>query len=293
MPAVLTTARFNQYPSAMVLFPNAKINLGLDILSVRPDGYHEIETLMVPIGWCDILEIVPSKNVVTRLTLSGRRVDCAPEKNLVMKAYNAFAELHPIPPVDIYLRKIIPDGAGLGGGSSDAAFTLIGLNSMFSVGLDRRGLCSIASSIGADCPFFVYNRPMIASGIGTDLAPAPPLEFDGWIVVAKPSDSVSTAEAYRNVALSRPETSLSTRLRAGITSWAALPIVNSFEKCVANHVPDVAAIKTRLYENGAVYASMSGSGSAVYGLFHDDKMAESAYQLLKQEFCSYFGKLMF
>ena len=139
----------------MILFPNAKINLGLDILRRRPDGYHDIETVMIPVPWCDVLEIVPAKGSETTLTVSGRRVDCPPEKNLVMKAYRALAETVELPPVDIFLRKIIPDGAGLGGGSADAAFTLRGLNELFALGLSDSRLAEIAAGLGADCPFFI------------------------------------------------------------------------------------------------------------------------------------------
>lgn len=283
----------------MVLFPNAKINFGLEILSLLPNGYHEIETLMVPIGWCDILEIVPSKTDATTLHLSGREVKCDPNNNLVVKAYNAFSAKHPIPPVDIYLRKIIPDGAGLGGGSSDAASTLVALNRLFGIGLSDEALCAIASEIGADCPFFIYNRPMIARGTGTDLSPFPPLGFDGSIVVAKPSDSVSTAAAYREVKVHRPSRSLSERLNSCFSPDSDCGIIdvtlitNAFEPGVSRQVPDVSAIKRRLIDHGAVYSSMSGSGSAVYGLFTDDNLADAAYRSLLLSFDAYKGSLKF
>ncbi len=137
----------------MILFPNAKINLGLDILRRRPDGYHDIETVMYPIPWCDILEIVPAKGSATTLTTSGRPVACPPEKNLVMKAVRALSETAEIPPVDIYLRKIIPDGAGLGGGSADASFTLLGLNTLFGLGYSSDQLAEIANGVRASCTF--------------------------------------------------------------------------------------------------------------------------------------------
>ena len=155
----------------MILFPNAKINLGLNILRRRPDGYHDLEMLMLPVGWADILEIVPAApGEATTLTCSGRPVDCPPEKNLVMKAWRALkAECPSMPEAAIYLRKIVPDGAGLGGGSSDAAFTLVGLNEVFGLGISRERLAAIAAGIGADCPFFIHNRPMLATGTGTVL----------------------------------------------------------------------------------------------------------------------------
>lgn len=137
----------------MISFPNAKINIGLDILRKRPDGYHDICTVMVPVPWCDILEIVPSKGIDTTLTVTGRRVDCPAEKNLVMKAYRALNDITPLPPLDIHLHKIIPDGAGMGGGSSDAAFTLSTINKLLQLDIPDDTLAQIASSIGADCPF--------------------------------------------------------------------------------------------------------------------------------------------
>ena len=151
----------------MILFPNAKINIGLNIVSRREDGYHNIETVMYPIGWSDVLEIVPARGNDATLTVTGREVNCPPEKNLVMKAFRLFQENTGIGNVDIYLHKIIPDGAGLGGGSADAAFTLIGLNKMFECNLNNEQLAAMAAKIGADCPFFIYNTPMLATGIGT------------------------------------------------------------------------------------------------------------------------------
>lgn len=283
----------------MVLFPNAKINLGLDILSVLPNGYHEIETLMVPIGWCDILEIVPSMTAATTLHLSGREVKCDQNDNLVFKAYNAFSKRLPLPPVDIYLRKIIPDGAGLGGGSSDAASTLVALNRLFDAALPDYVLCEIASEIGADCPFFIYNKPMIAQGIGTDLSPFPSLGFDGWIVVAKPEGSVSTAAAYREVNPHRPSRSLSERLNSCFSPNPESGIIddtlvtNAFEPGVSRQVSDVSAIKRRLIDHGALYSSLSGSGSAVYGLFTDDNLADAAFRSLRLSFDAYKGSIKF
>ena len=151
----------------MIAFPNAKINIGLFITARRPDGYHDIATVMMPADWCDILEIVPAKDDVTTLTVTGRSVDCPPEKNLVMRAYRAMEERYNLPPVDIFLRKIIPDGAGLGGGSADAAFTITTLDRLFGLGLSADVMAGIAATIGSDCPFFIYNRPMLATGTGT------------------------------------------------------------------------------------------------------------------------------
>ena len=156
----------------MVLFPHSKINLGLNIVRRRPDGYHDLQTVMLPIGWSDILEVVPSSAASSSLTTSGRRIDCPPEKNLVMKAFRAVEDrVGKLPSVDIYLRKIVPDGAGLGGGSADAAAMVKALDGLFSLGLDEDTMCAICAGIGADCPFFIHDRPMLASGTGTSLQP--------------------------------------------------------------------------------------------------------------------------
>ena len=181
----------------MVVFPNAKINLGLNITSRREDGYHILTSIMLPIGWHDILEIVPSNYGATTLTTSGNKVDCPPESIIVMKAYRALANHAKLPSVNIYLRKIIPDGAGLGGGSADAAFTLKALNNMFKLNYSDDELAEIASTLGADCPFFIYNRPMIAEGIGTDLTPTDISVLSGkTLLIVKPDIHISTAEAY-------------------------------------------------------------------------------------------------
>ena len=258
----------------MVLFPNCKVNIGLDILRRRPDGYHDVETVMVPVPWTDVLEIVPASGAETTLTTTGRTVDCPPEKNLVMKAYRALAEsVGELPPVDIYLRKIIPDGAGLGGGSADAAFTLVGLNSLFSLGLSDERLSAVASKIGADCPFFIYNRPMIATGTGTDLAPIE-LELPPYVAVIKPAESVPTREAYAGTTPRVPAVPLAERLAAGAGQWQTT-VRNDFEDSIFPKLPECDAIKRRLLGMGALYASLSGSGSAVYGLFDSDILADA------------------
>lgn len=263
----------------MLQFPNAKINLGLDILRRRPDGYHDIETVMWPIGWCDVLEIVPSKSMNTTLTVTGRPVACPPEKNLVMKAYHALADrVGGLPPVDIYLRKIIPDGAGLGGGSSDASFTLRMLNEIFSLGLEDEELATVAATLGADCPFFIYNRPMLATGTGTDLSPVD-VDLGGLrTVIVKPPVSVPTAAAYSAVTPAVPSRPLIERLASPVAEWQG-SVVNDFEPSVFPAYPAVADVKRKLMEAGAVYVSMSGSGSAVYALFGDDKLAEGVTRL--------------
>lgn len=257
----------------MIIFCNSKINIGLDIVARRDDGYHDIVTAMFPIDWGDVLEIVPSHKDVTRLFVSGRAIDCASENNLVMRAYKALSAEVELPAVDIYLRKIVPDGAGLGGGSSDAAHTLILLNRMFSLGFSDNKLAEVASSLGADCPFFIYNRPMLATGIGTDLSPLELSLPDGCaLVVVKPPVSVPTAKAYAGVAPNRSVVPLSDLLKRPIECWRGL-IKNDFEKSIFPQYPLVSQVKDEMYDAGALYASMSGSGSAVYGLFPNDNLS--------------------
>lgn len=279
----------------MVVFPNAKINLGLNVLSRRPDGYHNLDMIMMPVAWRDILEIVPAHSDTTTLTVSGRRVDCPMEKNLVYKAWKALNNSidNDLPAVDIYLHKVIPDGAGLGGGSADAAFTLTALNSLFKLGISEDELCKIAAGIGADCPFFIYNRPVICSGTGTEMTPVD-IDFGKFrhIVIAKPENvSVSTAEAYGGVTPYRPDILTARIVSLPVTEWRD-KLVNSFEKHIFELKPQIASVKQDLYDSGAVYASMSGSGSAVYGLFDNDNAASLAASSLKSKGCATFVGLL-
>ena len=262
----------------MILFPNCKINIGLNIVRKRPDGYHDIETVMVPAGWCDVLEIVPAATGESRLFTSGRPVNCPPGKNLVMKALRALAaEVH-VEPVDIYLHKVIPDGAGLGGGSADAAFTLIGVNRLQGLGLSDERLASIAANVGADCPFFIYNRPMLATGKGTDFTSVD-IDLEGMrMVIMKPSGSVPTAEAYSRVEPREPERDLSQDVTLPAREWSGI-VKNDFEPSVMSRLPEVGMIKQGLLDAGAVYAAMSGSGSAVFGLFEGDIMADEVRRI--------------
>lgn len=260
----------------MILFPNAKINIGLNIISKRSDGYHDIETIMYPVPWCDILEIVPASGTETTLTVTGRTVACPPEKNLVMKAFRALDSHIPLPPVDIFLHKIVPDGAGLGGGSADAAFTLVALNDLFNLDLGKEQLAEIASGIGADCPFFIYNVPMLATGTGTNLAPVD-FSLKGYrIAIVKPAVSVPTAEAYAGVTPKSPEFPLMESATKNPCGWAG-KVANDFEASVFERHTEIAAIKESLIALGAVYAAMSGSGSAVFGIFPEecDNLADS------------------
>lgn len=260
----------------MVNFPNAKINLGLRITARRPDGYHSIESLMVPVPWHDILEAVPSAGTGHSLTVTGRQVDCPPEKNLVMKALRALEEAlgSPLPPTDIFLQKIIPDGAGMGGGSADAAFTLSLLNNLHSLGLTDYELAETASRVGADCPFFIYNKVSAVTGTGTTIVPAPEAEaalraLDPIILIVKPPQGVSTREAYAGVAPAPLKGLLPSEIVATLPTdeWEAAGLVNDFEPSVMAGCPMIRTVKAQIKEMGAVYSAMTGSGSAVFGLF--------------------------
>ncbi len=263
----------------MILFPNAKINLGLDILRKRQDGYHDIETVMAPVNWCDILEIVPAKGSQTTLTVTGdNAVDCPSEQNLVMKAYRLLDNEAGLPNVDMYLRKVIPFGAGLGGGSADAAFTLRGLNDMFSLGFTDEELARKASTLGADCPFFIYNRPMLCTGTGTDMCPVD-IDLSCYsILLVKPEISVPTAKAYSKTSPAMPSTPLRSIICLPVSEWNG-KLKNDFEPSVFPAYPGIAEIKERMIKSGALYASMSGSGSSVYGIFERDILADELSHL--------------
>lgn len=250
----------------MLFFPNCKINIGLDVLSRRRDGFHDISTVMMPVrGLCDVLEIVPSGKLSLEFTQSGGAAGPLDE-NLCVRAWNLMAERYGLPGACIHLHKIIPTGAGLGGGSSDAAFTLKGLNKIFSLGLTDRELESIAAELGSDTAFFIRNETCLASGRGEILEPYM-LDLSGLrLVIVKPDISVSTAEAYAGITPHIPATPLAERISAGIREWRGT-VTNAFEPHIFARHPEIGRVKQRLFDGGAVYASMSGSGSAVYGFF--------------------------
>ncbi len=271
----------------MILYPNAKINIGLNVLEKREDGFHNLETLFYPIGAADTLKAdeVPSHDVdvleiVEAPELSmhqyGIEYPGEPMDNLCIKAYKALRKDFDIPPVAIHLFKKLPVGAGLGGGSSDAAFTLKGLDKMFSLSLTDEQLASYAATLGSDCAFFIYNRPMIGTGRGEILQPADIYPLDGYeIKLVYPPYFVSTAAAYggivpRNKRAQNGEifdsTPLVEMLRRPVESWREC-VVNDFETTVFAKIPELARYKEELYKQGAVYASMSGSGSAFFGIF--------------------------
>lgn len=248
----------------MICFPNAKINLGLNIVSKRTDGYHNIETIFYPIPIKDALEIVRAEK--TFFTQTGIPVEVPAEKNLVMKAYNLFNMHFPLPSLEIHLLKAIPFGAGLGGGSADAAFMLKLLNEFCHLNLTVDELEKTASVIGADCAFFIRNLPVFASGIGNVFDPIS-LSLKGYyLCLIKPDIFISTSEAYSLVKPAQPKISLKKIITYPIEEWKEL-MRNDFEKSVFVQHPVIEDIKNTLYKAGAVYASMSGSGSSVFGIF--------------------------
>jgi 4-diphosphocytidyl-2-C-methyl-D-erythritol kinase len=261
----------------MIVFPNAKINIGLNVVSKREDGYHNLETIFFPIKLADALEFVEAEE--TKLTVSGIQIGGAPEQNLILKAYHLLQADFNLQPLHFHLHKIIPFGAGLGGGSSDAAFTLIMLNEFYSLGLTSQKLEFYAAQIGADCPFFIHNKPTFATGIGNKFHKIELDLSDYHVVILKPDISVSTPEAYKNVIPRNPKFRLTEIIKTPVNDWKNL-VVNDFEKSVFQKYPQIAELKQLLYDLGAGFASMSGSGSAVFGIFRhlpinlDEKIPE-------------------
>lgn len=258
----------------MICFPNAKINLGLNIVSKRLDGYHNIETVFYPIPVKDALEIVSADDF--SFTQTGIPVDAPIEKNLVIKALNLLKTNHTIPSLEIHLLKAIPFGAGLGGGSADAAFMLKLLNDFCRLNIQPDELERIAAKVGADCPFFIRNTPVFASGIGNRFEPVG-LSLKGYyLCLIKPDVAVSTPEAYSQVTPAASVISLKESIARPVSEWKDT-MVNDFETSVFKKYPLIGQIKESLYQSGAVYASMSGSGSSVFGLFEEPTQLKGEY----------------
>ena len=248
----------------MISFPNAKINIGLNVVSKRGDGYHNLETIFYPVQLSDALEFVTSEKI--QLSNTGIKIGGSPEDNLVIKAYKILAADFSIPPVKFHIHKNIPFGGGLGGGSSDGAFALKMLNKYFNLKLSNVQLEGYASRLGADCPFFIQNLPVFATGTGNRFESIQLNLSDYQIVIVKPDFSVNTADAYQNIIPAKPKYCLKDLVKEPIESWGDL-IINDFEKTVFSRFPQIENLKKLLYSLGAVYSSMSGSGSAVYGIF--------------------------
>jgi 4-diphosphocytidyl-2-C-methyl-D-erythritol kinase len=251
----------------MVVYPNAKINLGLNVIERRPDNYHNIETIFYPIGISDVLEVEPSESCTDySFSSSGMELGGDPEDNLIVRAYRLLRSEYQFPAIDISLVKLIPFGAGLGGGSSDAAFMLKTLNEMFALKITPKKLEKYAAMLGADCPVFIKNKPVFATGIGNVFTPIK-LSLKGkFLVLVKPDIHVSTPDAYSLVIPGKPLFPLLELIQRPMAEWKDT-MKNDFESSVFAKYPAIKTIKNNLYGLGAVYASMSGSGSSVYGLF--------------------------
>ena len=261
----------------MIVFPCAKINLGLNIVSKREDGYHNLETVFYPIPLYDALEIkymdekFPS-DTACDLKVTGNAVDCDEQKNLVVKAYHILAADYQLQRIHTHLYKHIPSQAGLGGGSSDAAFMIRLLDERFRLNIGNPEMERYAARLGADCAFFIEAEPAYAEGIGDVLMPAdgPDGNLQGYyLCVVKPDVAVSTKEAYSAITPKKPAKSCRDIVRQPIETWKE-ELVNDFEEPIFKMHPELEAIKQKLYDQGAVYASMSGSGSALYGIFKEE-----------------------
>ncbi len=263
----------------MVFFSPCKINLGLHILSKRPDGYHNLETCFYPVPWTDVLEVIPAKEF--SFTITGRLIEGSTKDNLCVKAYRLMHLNHGIGPVNIHLHKILPTGAGLGGGSSNAAFTLRLLNEIFELGLSVETLKLYAARLGSDCAFFIEDKPTLGSGRGDVLHGISISLEKKYLVLVKPPVHVSTAEAYSQITPQRHEVGIPVILNLDINQWKN-SLVNDFEVSVFKQFPEIGRLKAKLYDLGAIYASMSGSGASVFGIFDKevnlrDSFPESTY----------------
>lgn len=285
----------------MICHPNAKINLGLNVTERRPDGYHNLETVFYPIPVCDALQVETNADIPSAifpegcavhvdklpdytLSTAGIDIDCPPEKNLLIKALRALKQDFDLPHLYIYMYKQIPSGAGLGGGSSDAAFMMKTLNAMFSLGLGDDELERRVAVLGADCAFFVRNLPVFATGIGNIFSPLE-LSLAGWhLVLVKPDIFVSTKEAYSGIRPHRPAVPVTDIVRRPVEEWRGL-LDNDFEEGIFALHPAIAGIKEQLYARGAAYAAMSGSGSSVFGLFRQMQDEAELQALFPGCFC--------
>ena len=255
----------------MIVFPHAKINLGLNVVRKRADGFHDIQSVLVPIPLCDVLEVVvdpvlaPGEVVFNR---SGLSIAGAIEEDLCMKALRLVEQQRPLPGLRMHLHKVVPSGAGLGGGSSDGAHVLRLLNDLLQLGLKKEELFQMAASLGSDCPFFLHHGAQLAEGRGERLSPITVDLKNWWLVLVNPGVHVSTAEVYRNTTPTGTEIDLAAVLSHPPNRWNGA-LVNTMEPYVLSAYPAVAHVKKQLLDFGAAYAAMSGSGSCVFGLFRE------------------------
>ncbi len=264
----------------MLTFPNAKINIGLNITEKRSDGFHNIESVFYPVEWCDVLEIIISEENEVKFQSSGLKIPGNESSNLCLKAWNLlkkdyFSSISQ-PPI-IHLHKVIPMGAGLGGGSADGAFTLKMLNEIYNLKLSNNELKNYARQLGSDCAFFIENRPVYCYDKGDQFEDFS-LNLKGkYVVLVNPAIHISTAEAYSGISPKKPKILLKEALKQPISTWKEI-IKNDFEEKLLLKYPTIADVKASLYQSGAIYASMTGSGSTVYGIFEKDIDMKSNFQ---------------
>jgi 4-diphosphocytidyl-2-C-methyl-D-erythritol kinase len=268
----------------MITYPVAKINLGLLVTDKRPDGFHNLETVFYPIQMQDTLEVVESDQF--QLSVSGAEIEGKPEDNLVVKAFRLIKNDYQIPDVKVHLHKTIPLGAGLGGGSSDAAYMLRSLNELFNLEIAPEKLMDYALQLGSDCPFFLQDKPVFATGRGEKMEEISLTLKEYYLILVKPPVHVSTALAYQNIVPQKPRLSLKGLVGFPVNKWKG-NILNHFERYVFQTHPEIEAVKKALYDQGAAFALMSGSGSAVYGLFRSEKrgiekLFPDDYQVFRQ-----------
>ena len=252
----------------MIIYPISKINIGLQVTEKRPDGFHNLETIFYPIQIRDALEVVVADTFDFKIT--GLEIDGDPMQNLAVKAYELLKPDYQLPSVQIHLHKNIPTGAGLGGGSSDAACMLTLLNEMFNLEIHQEKLMEYALSLGSDCPFFLHGKPVFATGRGEIMEDVDVDLKEYFLILVKPPVHISTAEAYQHIVPQRSRLSLKGLICFSVNKWKG-NIQNQFERSIFEIYPEVREIKQTLYEQGASFALMSGSGSAVYGLFRSEK----------------------
>lgn len=271
-------------PIPMLVFPNCKINLGLHVVSKRSDGYHDLETCFYPVAWHDALELIPSD----RLSFRSIGIDIPEDgnQNLCLRAYQLLAAAHTLPPIEIILQKLIPIGAGLGGGSADAAFMLKALNERYQLALSDEQLEAYALQLGSDCPFFIKNKAVIAKGRGEQFEDITLDLSQYYLLLINPGIHVGTAQAYAGVKPATPAHPLREVLSLPVRSWPD-HLVNDFEPSVFVQFPDIGQWKEWMYEQGASYAAMSGSGATVFGLFEQQPAIDELKSRGAQQKLSY------
>ncbi len=252
----------------MISFPNGKINIGLSITEKRKDGFHNIETVMVPVNINDVLEIIVSPRKVLSFTRTGIHLEGNPLDNLVCKAFYLLKKDFNLPEVEIHLHKVIPSGAGLGGGSSDAAFTIRMINQLFGLNLSESQMEDYARTLGSDCAFFIKNKPALAAGKGDVFENICPDLEKYYLVIVKPDLHISTPEAYSWIQPKLKEIPLKDLIAAPMINWKHT-VINDFEMEIIKRYPGIKTIRDKLYESGAIYTSLTGSGAAVYGIFSE------------------------